>query len=162
MPWINDYRIENRHRGQVQDFKLSPAIKDWIDNKCVTTAILIGPAGCGKTAFAVALANKYGWKMLHVNHPHSFLKLSEEHDMIFFDHVDLDGLEDTQLQALLQTQHGSESHIMSRIIADKSKIRLIALDSTSLQKLAKKVGKEETQGFFRSATSAQSCNITYL
>ena len=143
--------MDNRLRDQeyalwpfeLENFKVSPAMKNWIDSKRVITAILVGPAGYGKNAFAVALANEYR-NMLTVHHMESLSQLSEKHDMIFFDNPDLDGLEDKQLRALLQIQDKSQPPTLSPVIANKSKIvHLIALSTSSLQKLGKKIGKEQ-------------------
>lgn len=83
-----------------EDFLSLPIIEEWISNDFQPTLVLVGPPGCGKTQFVKALARKYGWKVLIVNHRDALKYLTYEHTAIFFDDMSLDGINKPTILAL--------------------------------------------------------------
>lgn len=104
---------------QLEDFKVLPKIKQWIDNEFQPSLILVGPPGCGKTQFVKALAKKYKWNILFINHREGFKHLTPEHDAVALDDTSLENLDAGALLALFEKDDSRTVRILHGSVEKK-------------------------------------------
>jgi len=121
---------------KVEDFKLPRGLQDWIDSEQKPTLMIVGPSGAGKTQFVFALAAKYGWTLLHVNHIECLHALAPEFNAIFFDDFTFSKMHETQLLALLETEQVKTLRILYGSIRKPANlVQIWALNQQELDKV---------------------------
>lgn len=87
----------------VRDFQSNPQLERWVGNRYHPTLIMVGPASCGKTQYAKAVASENAWNMFIANHKEGLKDLNDGYDAIFLDDVSLESFDENALLALLET-----------------------------------------------------------
>jgi len=70
LPWVERYRPQNRDElvgNETAINGLRLFLRRWSEDAKIKAAVLIGPAGCGKTSAVYALANEMGYDVTEVN-----------------------------------------------------------------------------------------------
>jgi hypothetical protein len=125
----------------LDDFKLTPALKKWIQNP-KPTLILVGNSGVGKTQFLKTFAKEKCSKTLLVNHKEDFRRLDNTYDSILVDDANIDQLEETQFLSLIDNQVSKTLRVLyDTVFKKKGIVQMIAMNKKEFNKIDERLNE---------------------